>query len=661
VTKRHKTGPQPVRAGRRAGSTSRSRTSHSLWPGIAVFVVAAVVRLIVATQIADLPLSRTPHYDSLEYLSWARRIAAGDFTWPAPPPHGPGYPYFLGALLALSGGRSMVIALVQSIMGAFTCLLAAETGAAWFGRRAGVAAGFILALYAPLVWIDASIYSEGLLIFLMTTALWCVATNRHPAITGVVIGLAALVRPTALILLPLLLIAGARAWRARAILIAVAAAVIAPVTIANWRAMHQWIPIQSAGGMNFYLGNSPTRDGLPSARPGGDWDRIEPDAARHGAMSPVAEDRYFTQKTIAEIRQHPGAFLKLLGRKLVWTFQSEEIRDTHSFYFFRRAVPLLWLLSFTILFALAAAGAFLADWRSRGAWIVAAYVALTAATCIGLVVASRYRMPIVVGLALFAGIVIESFPRKPRRLAIAVAIALVAGFATRVWSHPPSHNFAEELALTSESLTKERNDAEAERAARQAIAIDPRNALGYDALGLVLGASNRTSDAAEAFARATALNPDFVAAHLHRGQVYAQMQNLDGAAAEYARATALDPHDSDALLALARLQGATGRSAEGLQSAQRAVALRDPSAEDWLLIAALAADARHFDVASNAIQRAGAAGAPQPFVMFATALLRYREGHLREAAQIVDQVIARAPEFTQAQQLRAEIERAKQK
>ncbi|HEY8849750.1 MAG TPA: glycosyltransferase family 39 protein, partial [Thermoanaerobaculia bacterium] len=178
--------------------------SHARSLEIAVFVVAAVVRLVVSTQIAGLPHSRTPHYDSLEYLTWARQIAAGDFTWPTPPPHGPGYPYFLGALLAISGGRSMVIALVQSIIGAFTCLLAAEAGAAWFGKRAGIVTGFILALYAPLIWIDASIYAEGLLIFLMTTALWCVATNRHPAMTGAVIGLAALVRPTALILLPLL-------------------------------------------------------------------------------------------------------------------------------------------------------------------------------------------------------------------------------------------------------------------------------------------------------------------------------------------------------------------------------------------------------------------------------------------------------------------------
>ena len=282
---------------------TKRRKTHSLWPGVAVFVVAAVLRLIMATQIADLPLSRTPHYDSLEYLTWARQIAAGDFTWPVAPPHGPGYPYFLGAILALSGGRSMAIGLVQSILGAFTCLLGAEAGAVWFGRRAGIATGFILALYAPLIWIDASIYAEGLLIFLMTAALWCVATDRHPAITGAVAGLAILVRPTALILLPLLLIFGARTWRGRAILVTIAIAVVAPATIANWRTMHEWIPIQSAGGMNFYLGNSPLRDGLPSARPGGDWDRIEPDAARHGAITPVAEDRYFARRTIAEIRQ----------------------------------------------------------------------------------------------------------------------------------------------------------------------------------------------------------------------------------------------------------------------------------------------------------------------------------------------------------------------
>ena len=260
---------------------------------MAIVGVALLVRAITALQIAALPLFRNPHFDSLEYLGWARRVAAGDFTWPALPPHGPGYPYVLGALLAIFGGSLVAVVVGQSIVGAMTCWLAARTTRALFGARAGLAAGLILAVYAPLIWIDASIVAEGLLIFTMTLALWSAATERHPALTGAILGLATLIRPTALILLPLFLFFGARTWRLRGVMAAVTIAVIAPVTIANWRTSHAFIPVQAFGGINVYLGNSPLRDGLASARPGADWERIEPEAARHGAD----EERYFMRKT----------------------------------------------------------------------------------------------------------------------------------------------------------------------------------------------------------------------------------------------------------------------------------------------------------------------------------------------------------------------------
>src|SRR5206468_9612377 len=103
-----------------------------------------------------------------------------------------------------------------------------------------------------------------------------------------------------------------------------------------------FVPIQSFGGMNVYLGDSPTRDGLPSARPGGDWDRLE---------AKSADDGYFLRQTLHDIAQQPGQFVKLLTKKLVWTFQNEEIRDTHSFYFFRELVPpLRFLLPFMFVF-----------------------------------------------------------------------------------------------------------------------------------------------------------------------------------------------------------------------------------------------------------------------------------------------------------------------
>ena len=636
---------------------------------IGIVAVAFVVRVITAIQIAALPISRMPHFDALEYLGWARRVAAGDFTWPEFPPHGPGYPYFLGAILAMFNGSLVAAVVVQAIIGAITCWIVMRTTRVFFGPRAGLFAGCLLAIYAPLIWIDASIVAEGLLIFVMALTLWSVATERHPALTGFLLGVAALIRPTALILLPLALVFGARTWRMRCVLAAVTIAVLAPVTIANWRTSHQLIPVQSFGGINVYLGNSPLRDGLASARPGGDWERIEPQGN-------------FVHRTMQEIAQRPLAYIGLLAQKFGRTFQNDEIRDTHSFYFFRGFAPALWLVPFAILFGLAAAGAFAADWRARGTRVVAGYVALTALTSIALVVGARYRMPMVIGLAPFAGLAID----RIRDRNVIVAAIVFAGLAF-TWRDPQTHNLAEEWALTSDSLTKEKNAVEGESAARKAIEIDRSSALAHDALAVALAAEGRVADAVAADRQAAALNPDYAVAHLHLGTLYEQQNDLNAAADEYRRSNdpralqrlaqvelrrgnvngALDAtarlaaqhEDADTLFDLARLQGATGKAVDGLASARRAMALREPTADEWILIATLATDARDYAAAQQAIDRAQAAGAPAPPVMFSTALLWFREGKLDESAQLLDELLARLPDFEEGRKLRAAVEQAR--
>jgi hypothetical protein len=71
---------------------------------LAIFVLAAGVRLAVLSTLWNLPLVRTPKLDSAEYLSWALRLAAGDGAWPVVAQHGPGYPFFLAALLVIGDG-----------------------------------------------------------------------------------------------------------------------------------------------------------------------------------------------------------------------------------------------------------------------------------------------------------------------------------------------------------------------------------------------------------------------------------------------------------------------------------------------------------------------------------------------------------------------------
>ncbi len=578
--------------GREGAAGSRGAKGHPAEPratpqprhlGILLASAAAfALRVAAAIGIGKLPLSRTPQYDALEYLLWAQRIAASDFRWPPHPPHGPAYPYVLGALLAMGGGSLLFARIAQAAIGAATCLFAGLTASRWFGPRAGVATVALLAIYAPLIWLDVSIGSEGLLLFFLAAALWSATTKRRPLLAGALIGLAALARPTALIFLPLLLWLGKR----RALIAAGVVAVILPVTIANWRASHAFIPIQAFGGLNVYLGDSPLRDGTASARPGGEWDALE-------------AQEHLGARTLREIGAHPGAFARLLLRKSLLTIQNEEIRDTHSFYFFRDQVPLLrWLPGFTLLFAVAGAGAVTCDWRDRRTWIVALWIALAAASCIFLVVGARYRIPMAIGLALFGGTLAAA--RSRRRLAIGAAAGVLAAICTRLIAVPGTHNLSEEWALTSQSLTREGAIAEADDAARRAIEIDPSNALGWDARGSALAAMGR-AEAVDAFRRAVSINPKFAAAHERLAMLLVQIGDVAGAAEEYRRTVAITPREVSALWALARLEGSLGRPAEGLEMARRAAALQTPGDDDWLVIAMLAAETRHLDEADAAL------------------------------------------------------------
>ena len=403
----------------------------------AVFGAAFLVRLAVWLQIRSLPIVRSPQLDSFEYVEWARRLASGDFTWPVPPPHGPGYPFFLALALKLSGGSLGAAALVQAVIGAVGCVLAARIGGKFFGREAGLLAGLLLAVEGAVAFVDVSLYSEGLLLVLLSAALLMLSpdgppTLRDAVIAGAWIGLAALVRPTAVFLLPVavgsVFLGGVEAtpprpaparggrWPRALALAAAAAVIILPVTLQNLRAAGAPLLVQGHGGFNFWIGNSPSRDGLPSVRPGAGWDRLEGEAVRAGYLTPGEQDRYFVNKTLREIEAAPLPWLRLLGAKAVWTLQAEEVRDPFSFSFFREEAPLLrFLPGFGVLFPLAVLGAVAAFGRSPMPRVLIGAAAAWIASCALLVTSFRYRLPLVPVLAVLRrGRVRRGMARDPR-------------------------------------------------------------------------------------------------------------------------------------------------------------------------------------------------------------------------------------------------------
>ena len=522
-----------------------------------ILTLAIGLRVAAIFELGELPIARTPQLDSAAYLSWARALVDNPSFWPEYPEHAPGYPIFMAIVLAVSGGSLTAIRLVQCLLGAVGCVLIARVAARTLTPRAFLPAGMLQAAYAPFVYIDTSLLSESLLVFLLVVTLDLATAagldRRKWFLAGLSLGAAAIVRPTALALLmafaAVLWLAMKRkpALRLAAAFAAGTLIVVAAVALQNWRVTG--IPlIQAYGGMNFYLGNRPSGDGAARARLGGEWDQLEGAASRAGA-SRNDQDAYYVSRAVDEIASAPGTYARLVGSKLLWAIQDEELRDTHSYYFFEDAMPLLqWLPSFGFVVAFAAVGMVMV--RNPGErWLIAYLIAMLA-TVAFLVVGTRYRIPTVPALIAFAGAgmatIIERLrQREWKSVAMLAVIAVLAGAAAHIRRDDASRNLGEEWAFTGLSFLQEGRLEDAERAYRTAIGLDG-SSFAWDGLGLVLQRREMRSAAGEAFERAVNINPMNATAWLHLGLSYEFLGNGRAAVAAYEKALSIMPARTEA-------------------------------------------------------------------------------------------------------------------
>ena len=582
---------------------------------------------------------RTPKLDSFEYVSWARRLAAGDFAWPIVSPHGPGYPFFLAGLLTIGSGSLRVAIVAQGMLGAATAVMIAMVAREWFGARASLLAGIAYAVYGPAVYIDTALLAEGLLLFLLVLGLWMLArepvTPARSAIAGAALGAAALVRPTAL-----LIAAGCVAWlvlsvrrrQPRAIaaagwLAAGCVLVMSPVLARNW-SVSRSLSIQGYGGINVYIGNSPLHAGRGVFRLGAGWDALNAEASRAGVSDPVAQDRYYVTKTLREIAQHPAAFVKLLALKTLWLVQAEEVRDSHSYYFFTDQSSMLRLLPrLAVLLPLACIG-FLAIARMKpaapgGTSLLLFYTLAAAAGVVLLVVGMRYRMPLVPALAIAAGAGVSALvdavsTRRMRELAAYAGVAAVAIVGSHLLSDSRNGIVAEEWAFTGSSLITERNLPEAEAAYRRALALDPESGLAWDGLGLAQYNAGRLRNARQSFMNAIARDSDNGRAIFHLALVDERDKRSAEAISGYRKALELSPDDAEVARHLATALGMAGQSAEARTIMQRVVELTPMDGEAWLDLCLLSLDSGDVDRAAIALARARELGAGADRLQFAS-------------------------------------------
>lgn len=436
------------------------------WIGPAVFAAALGVRLLHLQQVrANDPFYDQPSVDSLIYVDWAKRIAAGEWLGPEPFFLSPLYGYFLGALYWLAGPNVLLPLLLNALLGAATCWVTYELATRLFDFRVGCVAAMLACFYRMEIFYEGAPLVEAMQTLLC--ALWTLGAVRalespsvsRFALAGAALGLSVLARQNVLLYAPPFALWAWLALRGReseprrvllpAAYLAAVALCIAPATLHNWLAARDFVLVNSTGGIVLYTGWNPEANGVymvPSIFPRAlADDPIEQknayrSLAEHqlgrGGMKASEVSSYWREQAWAAVTANPGRALALGLEKarLFWNaFEAWDVRSVTL------AMPTSWVLrlplvSFGLLAPLALAGIALTVTRWRE--LVPSYLALGVhfATAVLFIALSRYRVPALAVLAVFAGVTPIALwdalrARKTRLAAIGAVSLAVAAFA----------------------------------------------------------------------------------------------------------------------------------------------------------------------------------------------------------------------------------------
>jgi 4-amino-4-deoxy-L-arabinose transferase-like glycosyltransferase len=208
--------------------------------------------------------------DALMYDGQARATLKGE--WPGDEPFYsvPLYSFYLTYIYHLFGVNFLIPLILQMLLDVVACAAIYWVGKYTFSPLTGLLTALAAALYGPLISYQVCYAQEPLTTSLLFLSFYFIlkfyASKRvlYIAVSGAVLGLCALSRPTMLIVAPVILI-----WfwgerksfyqfiqKSTLFLFALGLA-ISPVTFHNYRVTGKIIPISDQGAINLYFGNNP--------------------------------------------------------------------------------------------------------------------------------------------------------------------------------------------------------------------------------------------------------------------------------------------------------------------------------------------------------------------------------------------------------------------
>ena len=417
--------PEPVRDPR----THSSRWALAL---PVLFAASLAWKLYCLQRFSHSPLFGNLESDSATYWGWARLLVQDGWVGHAPFFLGPLYPYLLATLRPGPGSTILAPLLIQCALGAGATVLVACCARVLCRPRFALAAGALAAGCAMSTFLDLSILGESLLWFLEAVLLWLLLTavggprpHRAAALSGLVIGLISLGRPSGFLLLLALgaTAAARRGWPAAARSFAIASAcalgICVPVLARHLALGHGPILTTYSLGYNLYVGNgspatgayyteidlaSGTQTALLEGGVGGDgraW--ITRTTGMH--LTALESSSFWLRRTLSDVVATPLRTIRLLLWKGALALNRDEAYQLDNIHVHERidgplGVPGLGGFGFIGvlgLFGLAV------SWRQHEGKVLAAFALIQWLTMVVFFVTDRYRHHLTLPLVVACG------------------------------------------------------------------------------------------------------------------------------------------------------------------------------------------------------------------------------------------------------------------
>ena len=579
----------------------------SRWFPYIVGGAAVVIRFFYLRSFwADHPFSQKLISDARIFDDWALRIASGD--WLGAPEVfilPPLYPYLMGIVYTAFGHAPKLIIALQATAGCASAILVYRLGARHFGAWAGLFAGLLFATYGPQLFYEGMLLGTSGAVFLSLLGLTLISGNNkthgHWGLAGLVFGLSALMRPNILSAIPFLLFGAWWAYhKAKPARLSMrlagyfAGGLILPLLLCGLRnglVADDWVLMTAHGGINFYMGNHADAPGWFSAPAGMDA-QITPDGAQGNLEGPrrVAEDAlkrslkasevssFWFNKGLAFWINDPIGALTVTLRKVRLFASGYETPLNYNFYYQRKFSALLRfpLTELWLLFPLSIVGIIVAARQFDRHAILYLWLIGYAAGVLAFHVSSRYRMPAIPIVIIFAGMGIwtliswiQSQKWKPLCIGAAVLIILWTGYRIELNGQLAQNNWGMDPFNLGTAYLWANENERARLYLEEAEKYGQGDAVLYYNLGLAYSRTQKTEAAKNAYRLSLSQDPDLLRAYVNLGNILFHEEKFHEAINNYREALKRDANTHNARANMGWAYWSLGRTNEARSAWQR--------------------------------------------------------------------------------------------